>query len=88
MFNPKSAIFIFNKWDEVRGEETRKKLLENNIKKLKILWPGIDAEKQIYCLSVTTVSFNCTSVMSCRGLVVDIAAHHAAEHGLKARILS
>ncbi|XP_023933260.1 uncharacterized protein LOC106180056 [Lingula anatina] len=51
MFDPESAIFVFNKWDQVppdEEEEVRKKTLE----KLMRCWQGL-TEKQVFYLSVT-----------------------------------
>ncbi|XP_064632151.1 uncharacterized protein LOC135490704 [Lineus longissimus] len=51
VFNPQSAIFIFNKWDEV-PDASKEELKKRNIEKLKKMWSGLDEKKQIYYLSV------------------------------------
>ncbi|XP_064632152.1 uncharacterized protein LOC135490705 [Lineus longissimus] len=51
VFNPESAIFVLNQWDEVENS-ARENVRRRNINKLKRLWPGLKEEKQVYCLSV------------------------------------
>ena len=44
----KCALFVCNKWDEVKGSEDVKKVVKD---KLKRSWPGFDPESQIIYLS-------------------------------------
>ncbi|XP_078593959.1 uncharacterized protein LOC144871882 [Branchiostoma floridae x Branchiostoma japonicum] len=50
-FHPKSAIFVFNKWDQVpEWEEVEVK--EQMIKKLQKGWPELDPTSQVFYMSV------------------------------------
>ena len=44
----KCALFVCNKWDEVKGSEDLKKAVKE---KLKCSWPGFDPESQIIYMS-------------------------------------
>ena len=44
----KCALFVCNKWDDVKGAERVKKIIKE---KLKGAWPGFDPESQLIYLS-------------------------------------
>ena len=44
----KCALFVCNKWDDVKGAERVKKIIKE---KLKRAWPGFDPESQLIYLS-------------------------------------
>ncbi|XP_013396513.1 uncharacterized protein LOC106163465 [Lingula anatina] len=49
-FDPRSAIFVCNRWDLVPKED-RKMVKEKIIKDLDKCWPGISPEKQVFTMS-------------------------------------
>ena len=48
----KCALFVFNKWDLVPKKEIQS-VKDDVIKKLRIIWPGIDPEFQVIHMSTT-----------------------------------
>ena len=48
LLQSKCALFVCNKWDEVKGSEDVKKVVRD---KLKCSWPGFDPESQIIYVS-------------------------------------
>jgi predicted GTPase len=51
-FNPRAALFIFNKWDKIR-EDTKMMIKDVVLEKLRNRWPTLDEEDQVHYLSVT-----------------------------------
>lgn len=45
-FSPKSALFVFNKWDVVPKKEVEE-VKSETIQKLSMLWPGLDVDTQV-----------------------------------------
>ena len=45
-FSPKSALFVFNKWDVVKEREVEA-VKSETIQKLSKLWPGLDPDTQV-----------------------------------------
>ena len=55
MFDPRSALFIFNKCDKLSEQEmieTKDRVLE----RINLKWPNLDEAKQVHYLSVLSVS--------------------------------
>lgn len=59
VFNPSSAIFVCNKWDQVPLAE-RSLVRQDTLNKLKKCWPGLN-ENQVYYLSTKQVSIDIIS---------------------------
>lgn len=56
VFNPRSAIFICNKWDTVAEAERQE--VKNYVKgKLEKVWSDFDFENQVFFLSLTEVGY-------------------------------
>lgn len=53
-FDPRSAIFICNKWDQVPSDE-RDEVKEYVRKKLQAAWKGFDFQNQVFFISATKV---------------------------------
>ncbi|XP_078582006.1 bacterial dynamin-like protein [Branchiostoma floridae x Branchiostoma japonicum] len=54
-FHPKSAIFVFNKWDQV-PEWEEEEVKEQMIKRLQKSWPELDPTSQVFYMSVQEVN--------------------------------
>ena len=55
MFDPRSALFIFNKCDKLSEQEmieTKDRVLE----RIRLKWPDLDEAKQVHYLSILSVS--------------------------------
>ncbi|XP_074646569.1 uncharacterized protein LOC141902645 [Tubulanus polymorphus] len=74
-FDPRSAIFIFNKWDQV-PEQSRDSVADNMTSKLQC-WPGLDIDEQVFFLSIT-------EVVRCRKQSIGMTKQYAdIMHGLR-----
>ncbi|XP_066280826.1 uncharacterized protein [Branchiostoma lanceolatum] len=58
MFDPKSAIFVCNKWDMVPPKEARE-VWDDTIRKLKLCWPDLD-ESQVFKISAKKAAMSRT----------------------------